>query len=167
MLRRICQEDMKVFSKWKIRQYINLTLSCFNDKVYEWVTSWENLFLQYANNKGATQPAHPCSLTSTFVVCCLDSIIPLVFISEISSLHLASVAVQAGLRFLVANPEDRFSRDGGQIVLCNYFSLIVFDFSLQIIWYHHIFSWIHLSSKNKFRLLDEEILIAFLGLCLR
>ena len=32
----------------------------------------------YANNKGADQPAHPCSLISTFVVRCLDSIISLV-----------------------------------------------------------------------------------------
>ena len=29
----------------------------------------------YANNKGADQPAHPCSLISTFVVRCLDSMI--------------------------------------------------------------------------------------------
>ena len=37
------------------------------------------------------------SLISTFVVHCLDSIIPLVSISEVSSLYLASDAVQAGL----------------------------------------------------------------------
>ena len=37
------------------------------------------------------------SLISTFVSRCLDSIIALVSISEISSLHLASVAAQAGL----------------------------------------------------------------------
>ena len=42
----------------------------------------------YANNKGADQPAHPCSLISTFIVRCLDSIIPLVSISKISSLYL-------------------------------------------------------------------------------
>ena len=45
-----------------------------------------------ANNKGSDQP-----LISAFVVRCLDSIIPLVSISEISSLYLASVAAQAGL----------------------------------------------------------------------
>ena len=66
----------------------------------------------YANNKGADQPAHPCSLISAFVVHCLDSIIPLVSISEISSLYLASVAAQAVFEsYLVANPEDRFSHD--------------------------------------------------------
>ena len=37
------------------------------------------------------------SLISTFVVCCLVSIIPPVSISEISSLYLASVAAQASL----------------------------------------------------------------------
>ena len=52
----------------------------------------------YANNKGTEQPAHLRSLISSFVVCCLDSIISVVSISEISSLNLASVAVQAGLR---------------------------------------------------------------------
>ena len=36
-------------------------------------------------------------IISAFVVRCLDSIIPLVSISEISSLYLASVAAQAGL----------------------------------------------------------------------
>ena len=40
---------------------------------------------------------HPLSLISTFVVGYLESIIPLVSISEISSLFLASVAAQAGL----------------------------------------------------------------------
>ena len=53
--------------------------------------------MSYANNKGADQPAHPCSLISAFVVRCLDSIIPLVSMSEISSLCLASVAAQTGL----------------------------------------------------------------------
>ena len=50
--------------------------------------------MSYANNKGADQPAHPHSLISTFAVCCLDSIIPLV---SIISLQLDSVAAQAGL----------------------------------------------------------------------
>ena len=48
--------------------------------------------MSYANNKGAVQPAHPRSPISAVVVRCLDSIIPLVSISEISSLMLASVA---------------------------------------------------------------------------
>ena len=59
--------------------------------------SLQNLFMPYANNKSADQPAHPRSLISTFVVRCLDSIIPLFSISEISSLYIASVAAQAGL----------------------------------------------------------------------
>ena len=53
--------------------------------------------MSYANNKGADQPAHPRSPISVFVVGCLDNIIPLVSVSEISSLYLASVAAQAGL----------------------------------------------------------------------
>ena len=50
-----------------------------------------------ANNRGTDQPVHPHSLISAFVVHCLDSIISLVFISEISGLYLASLAAQAGL----------------------------------------------------------------------
>ena len=53
--------------------------------------------MPYENNKGADQPVHPRSLISAIVVSCLDSIIPLVSISEISSVYLVSVAAQAGL----------------------------------------------------------------------
>ena len=53
--------------------------------------------MPYGNNKSAEQPVHSRSLISAFVVRCLDSIIPLVSISKISSHYLASVAAQAGL----------------------------------------------------------------------
>ena len=53
--------------------------------------------LPYANNKSADQPAHPCSLISAFVVRCLDSIIPSVSISKISSFYLVPVTGQTGL----------------------------------------------------------------------
>ena len=46
--------------------------------------------MPYANKKGADQPAHSRSLISTFVFRCLDSLISLVSISEITSLLLAS-----------------------------------------------------------------------------
>ena len=55
------------------------------------------MFMLYANNIGADQPAQPHRLISAFDVRCLDNIIPLVSISEISSLYLASVAEQVGL----------------------------------------------------------------------
>ena len=66
-------------------------------KKIEWAMSWENLFMPHVNNKGADQPVCPHSLISTFVVHCLDSLIPLVSISEIPSLYLAPEAEQAGL----------------------------------------------------------------------
>ena len=65
--------------------------------INNWATSWENLFMPYANNKGADQSAHPRSLISAFVVHYLDSIKPLVSLSESSNIYLASVAAQAGL----------------------------------------------------------------------
>ena len=49
-----------------------------------WAMSWENLFMTYANNKGADQPAHPRNLISAFVVRCLDSIVSPVSIFAIS-----------------------------------------------------------------------------------
>ena len=53
--------------------------------------------MSYANNKGADQPAHPRSLISAFVVRCLDSIIALDSIAEISRLNLAFVTAQISL----------------------------------------------------------------------
>ena len=53
--------------------------------------------MTYANNKGPDQPVHPRSLISTFVVRCLDIIIPLVSLSELSSLYPVPVAAQASL----------------------------------------------------------------------
>ena len=47
-------------------------------------------------------------LISAFVVRYLDRITHLVVIFEISRLQLACVPEQAGLSYLVANPEDRF-----------------------------------------------------------
>ena len=64
---------------------------------YIWAATWRNLFLPYANNKGADQPAHPRSLISTFVVRSLDSKIPLLAIAKISRLLLVSVTEKAGL----------------------------------------------------------------------
>ena len=72
--------------------------------------------MSYANNKGAV---HLCILISTFVVRCLDSTTPLVVILEISRLHLASVAEQAGLNLTWSKiPEDMFSHDVGHSYLC-------------------------------------------------
>ena len=81
----------------------------------KWTMSWENLFMQYANNKGSDQPAHPLSLISAFVVGFLDSIIPVLAISEIS--RLASFWSWAGWfeSYLIDNPEDRFSHDVARI----------------------------------------------------
>ena len=68
--------------------------------------------MSYANNKGADQPAHPRSLISAFVVRCLDSIISLDSIAEISRLWPASVAEQASLCLTWSEtPEDTFSHD--------------------------------------------------------
>ena len=50
--------------------------------------------MSYANNKGADQPAHPRSLISAFVVRCLDGIISLDSIVDIS--RLASFCGYAG-----------------------------------------------------------------------
>ena len=58
------------------------TQLCFLAGVYNHTVYFPNgpgytktCLMPYANNKGADQPGHPCSLVSTFVVRCLDSMI--------------------------------------------------------------------------------------------
>ena len=64
---------------------ILLTLQANDCNIYE--PGHEKMCLMsYANNKGADQPAHSRSLISAFVVRCLDSIISLDFIADISRL---------------------------------------------------------------------------------
>ena len=51
----------------------------------EWARLCEKICLMpYANNKDADQPVHPCSLISTFVINCLDSMICILVISKVS-----------------------------------------------------------------------------------
>ena len=83
-------------------------------------------FMPYGNNKGADQPAHLRSLISTFVVCCPDSIIPLVSIHEMSCRYLASVAAQACLSLpWLKTLRDRFSLDVAQMTEVLSFCVIV------------------------------------------
>ena len=61
---------------------------------------------------------HPRSLISAFVVRCLDSLISLNSIAEISSLWRASVAAQAGLCLALSEtPEDTFCHDEAHMYL--------------------------------------------------
>ena len=69
----------------------------------------KNLVMIHANNKGADQPAHPCSLISAFVIRCLDSIIPEVSLSENSRPLVSPTAEQLVEYGLEENPGDRFS----------------------------------------------------------
>ena len=55
------------------------------------------------------------SLISTFIVRCLDSIIPLLAKAEISRLAIVCLAEQAGLSRTWSNPEDRFSHGMAQL----------------------------------------------------
>ena len=54
-------------------------------------------------NKDVDQLAHQHRLISVFAVRCLDSIIPIIAISEITRLLLACVAEQTSLSYLVAH----------------------------------------------------------------
>ena len=63
-----------------------------------------------------TTKAHPRSLINAFDFRCLDSIISLDSIAEISRLELASVAVQASLCLAWSEtPEDTFCRVVAQL----------------------------------------------------
>ena len=73
--------------------------------------------MPYANNKGADQPVHLCSLISTFVVRCLDSIMPILAKPEITILKLASEAEQAGLSLPWSpTPKDKYSQDMAHLI---------------------------------------------------
>ena len=92
---------------WKILIFLTLLCKVDSCNLVIWATAWENLFMPYANNKDADQPAHPRSLISYFVVHCLDSI-SLISISEISSLQLVSAVSSPTW---LQTSEGRFSRD--------------------------------------------------------
>ena len=62
---------------WMVKLHCSNNPFFCQSEFFNWAMSWENLFMPYANNKGADQPVHPHSLISTFIVCCLDSRIPL------------------------------------------------------------------------------------------
>ena len=85
----------------------------------KWASLWDNLFLPYANNKGADQPAHPRSLISAFVVRCLDNTSSF-YIQNCKP--LASLCGCAGRfeSYLVETPEDRFSRYEAQLGLFSF-----------------------------------------------
>ena len=71
----------------------------------------------YANNKVADQPAHPCSLISTFVVRYLDSMVCILALSKVSRFQLVPVAEQAGLNLIWSKIfEDTFSPDLAHII---------------------------------------------------
>ena len=73
--------------------FIWLFLTCNFQPITIWATSWENLFMPYANNKGADQPALPCSLTIIiFGVGSLNCIIPMLAESSWAS-HFESYRV--------------------------------------------------------------------------
>ena len=61
------------------------------------------------NNIGEDQPAHPHSLTSTLVICCLESTISKLAISKIAIFKLVSVADESGLSLTLSQV---FSRQG-------------------------------------------------------
>ena len=85
---------------------------------FNWATSWENLFLPYANNKDAVQPRIR-SLISAFVVRCLDCIISVLSIYKISRPWLVSVAEQAGLSIT----RSQTQKTGFLVTRLNYYQI--------------------------------------------
>ena len=67
--------------QWKLIVMLKGSIANRNEPGHE-----KTCLMSYVNNKGAYQSAHQRSLISTFVVRWLDNIIPLISISEMSSL---------------------------------------------------------------------------------
>ena len=73
--------------------------------------------MPYANNKGIDQPVHLHSLISTFVVCCLDSIISILAIkSKLLGLYLVAEPASLSLNWSQTS-EDGFPHDVAQLDL--------------------------------------------------
>ena len=75
-----------------------------------WAMSWENLFMTYANNKGADQSAHLPVCTLLFAAW---------IVLYLYFLYLKFKACSWAGRFesyLVENPKDRFSHDKAQLL---------------------------------------------------
>ena len=103
--------------------------------------------LPYANNKGADQPARPCSLISAFVVHYVDSIIPILAKSEIS--RLADLCSWAGWfeSYLVGDPEDRFSCDEARMFFFFFFFFGFFFFFFFFFLLFWVFQYLTLVSS--------------------
>ena len=86
---------IKIPKIWTPKKLLKLSYNLNNVDLI-WATSWETLLMPYANKKVQISLCI-LSLISVLVVRCLDRIIPLVSISEMSRLYLASVAAQASL----------------------------------------------------------------------
>ena len=117
-------------SPWKKTTTTTYVTCVFIEKYgkSEKATPRENLFMPYANNKGADQPAHPRSLISAFVVRCLDRRIPLFSKSKISRLYLVPVAEQASLSLTWAQtPKTDFL-----VTWLNYHQLPILSVSLLL-----------------------------------
>ena len=81
--------EINAYLKWT--KVIFSQVKWYRINSYKWLIGFEPghekmCLMSYTNNKGADQPAHPRSLISAFIVRCLDSIISLDSIAEISRL---------------------------------------------------------------------------------
>ena len=82
-------QNLIIYIYWRDYTYTSFTTKIEFHII--WATSWENLFMPYANNKGADQPVHPHSLVSAFFIHCMDGIIPLLAIAKISRPQLVCI----------------------------------------------------------------------------
>ena len=82
-----CAGFLAETSKYGPSTFLRMCSLLVKEHIFVFEPGHEKMCLMsYANNKGADQPAHPRSLISAFVVRCLDSIISLDSIAEISRL---------------------------------------------------------------------------------
>ena len=85
----------------------------------------ENLSSVLAKNKGTDQPAHSCSLISTFVIRLLESIVSRLAASEISIFLLISEAEGTGLSLaLLETPKTGFVTLRPVLFGCGSFALV-------------------------------------------
>ena len=81
------------------------------------MTNEKTSLWEFANNKGADQPAHPCSLIGAIIIRLLESIISKVETCKISIFYLLSVAEEISLILASLEiPKTGFSSVEAQMV---------------------------------------------------
>ena len=96
-----CSPSMEVQIEETVSTIYQLITTKYVHLLY-WPRHEKTCLRGFANNTGADQSAHPCSLISAFVIHFVESIISELATSEISCFYLVSVAEETCLKLALS-----------------------------------------------------------------